>query len=90
MNQPLILPEEMNDDLREVLGRPCFACGQLASLLRSSGEEIPRKAEAEQASVVFWLLKLVLRHGSLWRDAAADEMKTMMDAVAKRDAGPGI
>ena len=68
------LPAEMNDDLRAILGRPCFACGQLAELMRKNGMEIRTRAEDEQAAVIFWLLKIYLEFKEGWQPEAARQL----------------
>ena len=84
---PLIYPEEMSDAIRDVLGRPNFACIQIADLLRASGVEIPSKAEAEQAAVIHFLLKFVLRHGDAWADTAARELESIATRVLSANRG---
>ena len=64
----------LNADLVEILGRPNFACAMLADVLRASGEVIPRKSEAEQAHVIYWLLGLYRTHGADWADAAGEAL----------------
>jgi hypothetical protein len=73
----------LTPELANVLGRPCFACINVAGLLRKAGQEIPRKAEAEQAAVIFWCLKQYLAHGDKWADVGEAELKAMHDAAAK-------
>jgi hypothetical protein len=64
-------PDELTTDLREVLGWPNFVCGPFAHLMRAAGvADIKRKAEDEQAHVLHWLIKHVLRDGANWRSAA--------------------
>ena len=60
------LPDELNDDLRKILGVVCFRAGPIAHRLNRGGMNIPGKAEEEQAAVIFWLLKLYEKHGSKW------------------------
>jgi hypothetical protein len=62
----LMLPEELTPNMRHVLGYPNFRCGAIARKLRQQGWQIPERAEDEQAVVIHWLLKLVLRHGENW------------------------
>ena len=70
----LIFPEELTDELRFVMGRPNFWCGPLAHVFQAAGYDIPKKAEAEQAFIIHWLVKLVLQHGSEWRTVARIEL----------------
>jgi hypothetical protein len=70
-SEPLILPEELTEPVREVLGVMCFTSGPTAALLRRAGGwDIPQRIEDEQAAVLHWLLKLALRHGDGWRREA--------------------
>lgn len=70
----LDLPE-LNADLIDILGRPSFACIQAARMLRVCGVNIPSKAEAEQATVIHYLLGLYLKHGSKWAEIANEDLK---------------
>jgi len=61
----------LDDDLRDILGRPNFACIRLANLFRKEGAVIASKAEDEQAHVIHWMLGLRLKHGrENWREHA--------------------
>lgn len=80
----MIVPDELNDDLAEILGRPNFACGQLAHLMVKVGDaDIPRKAEAEQAAVIFKLLGFYAERGTEWRAAAGEWID---DMIKRREA----
>lgn len=70
-----------DDDVQEILGRMCFQCISIAGALRKMGHVIDRKAEAEQASVLHWLLGHYLRSGKEWRAAASDELKAAAPEV---------
>ncbi|PVX75589.1 hypothetical protein, partial [Paraburkholderia unamae] len=82
----LTYPEELSDDLREVLGWPNFRCGPVAHVMRDSGDEIKRKAEDEQAHVLHWLVKLVLKHGADWQPHAAEALKEIRSRAASQGA----
>lgn len=71
----LLLPNEPTPDILYVLGRPNFWCAAPANRLRELGHDIRKKAEAEQAAVIFWLLKLVLRFPDKWREEADKALK---------------
>ncbi|CAB3717108.1 hypothetical protein CEY09_31615 [Achromobacter marplatensis] len=58
----------LDDDLIEILGRPNFACVELATLLRAGGHSIKNKAEHEQAAVIHFLLGHYLKHGAAWHE----------------------
>lgn len=64
-----------NEELLNILGLPNFACGQIANGLRRLGWQIAPKAELEQASVLFWMLQLYLKHGEKWRDVGEEILK---------------
>ena len=75
-------PKELNDDLRAILGRPCFACCRPAQALRMGGHVINTKAEDEQAAVLHWLLCIYFEHGEKWFDVAESELRRMATATA--------
>lgn len=56
----------LDQTMRNILGRPNFACIRLAHWLREKGHEILHKAEEEQAAVLHWQLDLYLQHGARW------------------------
>lgn len=62
----------MSPELEYVLGRPNFWCGPIAHLFRDAGiwPTLEHRAHAEQARVIFWMVGLVLQHGTTWRDHA--------------------
>lgn len=71
-----------------ILGRPNFWCGPIAHQLVKLGHKIERKAEAEQAYVLHWLLGLHELHGERFRveankilDSTADTPKPKGAAV---------
>jgi hypothetical protein len=82
----LLYPVELTADLREVLGWMCFQCISIAQCLRADGIEIAKRAEDEQATVIHWLTKFVLKHGAEWRPHAGEALKAMRERVAQRDA----
>jgi hypothetical protein len=67
----------LNDDTRRILGTVCIQCIHIAELLRRDGHAIDRKAEAEQATVIHWMLNIYLEHGEKWRDVVEQEAKRM-------------
>lgn len=80
------------DPFAFVLGLPTtnfLGIHALANLLRSSGEvDIPRKAEAETAAALHYLLGLVFKHGEAWNvafEAARDDMKTRAAQLAREE-----
>lgn len=67
---------EFDDTVKEILGRPNFACAAIANVLRKKGFEIDYKAEAEQARVLYWLLTMYEKHGSDWKTECENFLKT--------------
>lgn len=57
----------LNSHTRWILSRPNFVCGPVASILRSLGHEIERKAEDEQAAVIHWMLSVYAEYGENWK-----------------------
>jgi hypothetical protein len=57
---------ELNNETRFILGRPNFWCGQLSRNLRELGHDIPKKAEEEQAYVIYWMLGLYEQYRDTW------------------------
>jgi hypothetical protein len=52
-----------------------------AGALRSTGVRIPRRAEAEYAVALYWLLGHALRSGAGWRAAAVADLDTRKTAA---------
>ncbi|MDX3877066.1 MAG: hypothetical protein QHC81_01140 [Achromobacter sp.] len=84
----LALPE-LNADLIDILGRPNFTCIRIAQLLRLSGVEIDKKAEAEQATVIHYLLGFYLKHGSQWAEKAGEDIERLRLAAIATQQGKG-
>lgn len=72
---PLTYPDELTGDLKTVLSKMLWETGQIAELLRAGGEAIPHRAEDEQAHVLHWLIKLLLKHGDDYRTAAVEHLR---------------
>jgi hypothetical protein len=79
-------PADLTPALSEVLGLMIFTTGPLAHAFRAAGENIPPKAEAEQAFVLHWLIGLALQHGSTWRSIAVARIEELQ---ATLKAGEG-
>lgn len=77
----------LNDDLNSILGRPNFTCCHLAELLRKTGEDIPRKAEREQAAVIYWFLGIYLEHGDKWEDVAKADIQARAAGITLKVGG---
>lgn len=82
-------PEKMTPALREVLGLMIFTTGPIAAGMRAAGEEIPEKAEAEQAHVLHWLIGLALRNGDSWKPIAAARLDELAKIARERQTLPG-
>ena len=72
-------PEKITPELEYALGLMVWNTGKIAAVLRSGGEEITRKAEAEQAYVLHWLIGLCLEHGDKWNEAFLARLKEIDD-----------
>jgi hypothetical protein len=83
------LPDTLDDELINILGRPNFICGQIASAMRQTGADIPRKAEVEQAHVIFKLLQIYAEHGPVeWMLAASQWIDGMIAQIAAKEEEP--
>lgn len=71
----------LSDDLIAILGRPNFTCAHLAELMRKGGDEIRRKAEHEQAAVIYWFLSLYLEHGNKWEAVAKADIQSRVASL---------
>lgn len=78
-----VLPTELTEDLKDILGRPCFQCISLAQCLRIDGQTIPNRAEEEQAAVIFWLLGFYLDDPANWRANASEAINDIQVASIK-------
>ena len=67
----------LDEHVVAILGRPNFTCAHIAQILRKHGQEIAEKAEAEQASVIHWLLGVYQRHGADWQAQANATLKAI-------------
>lgn len=80
---------QLNADLIDILGRPNFTCIRIAQLLRLGGVEIAKKAEAEQATVIHYLLGFYLKHGSQWAEKAEEDIERRRVAAIAAQQGKG-
>jgi hypothetical protein len=71
----------LDEHTKWILGQPSFACIAIARILKLNGQDIPPKAEAEQAAVIHWMLNLYLEHGENWRQAGEAEIKRIKTAT---------
>jgi hypothetical protein len=80
------LYQDLDPELRWILGQICFMCINTATSLRKMGHEIPTKAEDEQAASINWMLGLYAAHGKGWRVVAVDILKRA-DAAMQTEGG---
>ena len=80
---------EFNEHTEWILGRPNFWCAQvIVPALRASGQDIAKKAEAEQAAAIYWMLQMYEKYGADWKEKGGKELKTMIEAaIEKAKAG---
>lgn len=90
MIRNLEYPQKITPELDRVLGLMLWNTGPMAKALRMDGEDIPRKAEREQAHVLHWMIKLALEHGPEWHtkvvarlEGIAARQKNIDDALAR-------
>lgn len=81
-----VFPTVLTDDLRDALSTMLWTSGGISAALRADGEEIPTKAEAEQAHVLHWFIRLALEHGSAWKAKVGERLEAI-SAKAKAKAG---
>lgn len=79
----LTYPAEMTPQLEHVLGLMNFSTGPIAHRFQAAGRDIKRKAEAEQAFVLDWLIRLVLQHGDRWAEVADEEIAALKMPAAR-------
>lgn len=82
-----VYPQDLTDDLRDILSMMMWTTGPIAHALRDGGQDIKRKSEEEQAEVMHWLIGLALEHGSEWRAKASDRIRAIRDALAAMSEG---
>ena len=66
--EAMVLP--LDEHTKRILGFMAMDCRPYAEMLRADGVDIPRKIEAEQATVLHWMLGYHLKHGANWREEA--------------------
>lgn len=79
----------LNDDLRFILGRPCFTFIRHAQIWRAAGHELPQRAEDEQAFFIGRMLHHYLAVPSEWHDSWADEIKAVQNEARQALAAKG-
>jgi hypothetical protein len=83
VNGQVIKELPLDEDVRDILGRPNFTFIGMAQILRLGGYEIRTKAEDEQAVCIHWLLTHYFKSGSNWRVSAQEELRAINDAQDK-------
>lgn len=79
----MLIPDELNDDLRAILGMVPWTSGPIAHALRAAGAAIKPKMEDEQAATLHWLLGIYAAHGTAWRKEAGGQLQAKRAAIAK-------
>lgn len=67
-SQSILNQSTTSPDLKLILGKQYFECGDAARYLRSIGQEIGFRPVDEQAAVIHWQLRQYLEHGQRWMD----------------------
>lgn len=75
-------PFGLTPDMERVLGMPLFVAAPYAHAFQAAGINIPPRPEAEQAAIIFWMLKKVLA-GKSYDDALASLTETAKEMTAK-------
>ena len=77
---------ELNEHTIEILGKPCFAIMREATRLRQLGWKIEKKAESEQANVLYFFLTMYEKHGNEWKKFAYEYLnKNIQESPAQAD-----
>lgn len=91
----IVLPRDpagrQPDAIAYILGLAAepWKIGALGPLLRNSGEvAVPKKAEAETAAALHWLIGLVVKHGDEWGSAYTSEI-AKMKALSPKEGSDG-
>ncbi len=87
---PLPTLPPLNDAMIDILGRVCFRCAGIADTLRASGQAIPRRAENEQAAVIYWLLGVYIEHGDNWAIAADNALREIVRVTRESTPRTGV
>lgn len=87
-------PSVLTPELRDILGFMCFQLGKMAHAYRAAGrfvdadgEQLPSRAEDEQAFMLHRFLTQWFAHGADWREHMQAELETVI-AEAKAKAVP--
>ena len=74
----------LDEDAIFILGRPNFWCGPIAHLMAADGHEVAKKAEDEQAAVIYFMLQMREDHGDTWKDEFFKEIDRMQERVKEK------
>jgi len=74
---------QLTKDQVSVLGRPNFACANMAKVLIAGGlyAEGPPKAEYEQAVFIHWASNLLDKHGENWGKEGDKILKELCEKI---------
>lgn len=79
-------PDTLTPNLTEVLGMMNFHAVPIAHIFRAAGAAIPEKTENEQAFVLDFLIRLVIKYGDGWKSMANAEIgQAKLQATAKHE-----
>jgi len=79
----------LNDDLRFILGQPCFVFIRHAQIWRAAGHKLPQQAEDEQAFFIGRMLHHYLTVPSEWRESWAEECEAVQNEARQALAAKG-
>jgi len=66
----------LEGELKEIMGMMIFNTGGIGRRLDQLGlYKVERRAEAEQAAALHWMVNLYLLHGNRWREAGEKILK---------------
>lgn len=76
---------KLTRDLNFILGRPMYDCMTTAKVLRHQGQNIPERAEDEQAATILWMLNHFLRDPYNWRRNSQEEFSQGTGLLGKTE-----
>ena len=86
------LPDAPTLAMLDALGTMPWVSTPIAHAYQANGFPIPKKVEAEQAFVLYRLLRFAISHGEAWRQAAGEEVQGLLAKIAPAapDGGPAV
>lgn len=77
----------LDEEMKFILGRPCFTFVGLAEVYRAAGHDIGRRAEEEQAFFIHRWLTFYAAHGSEWRVFAGQDIERHQTPIEENENG---